>query len=79
MSTRKDTAGGLVKMAASDFLQKVVQELRMTPRQHKWFDVVSLFHPQPYGDERLAVMPGQRVQSTFPHDDPGDIPNVRNA
>ena len=79
MSTRKGAAGGRVKMAASALLQKVVQELRMTPSQQKWFDAVSLLHPQPCGDERLAVMPGQRVQCTFPHDDPRDIPNVRNA
>ena len=47
-----------MKVSASDLLQKVVQELCITPNQHKWLGAAALFHVQPYGDERLAFMAG---------------------
>lgn len=65
---------GVQKVSESAFLQKAVKELAITPSKQKWLDAVAVFNAQTYGDEELAFMPGQLVQCTFPHDDPGDVP-----
>lgn len=72
--TQKRSGEGLTKVADSHFLQNVAKEMQITPAKEKWLDSVSLFNAQPYGEEELAYMPGQLVQCTFPHDDPGNVP-----
>jgi hypothetical protein len=42
MSNPKGATGILMTFAASDFLLKVVQKLRMPSKQQKWLDVVAL-------------------------------------
>jgi len=72
----KRNSGAFLKAAESPFLQKVAKELELaiTPGKQKWLDAVAAFHAQPYGEEELAYIPGQLVQCTFPHNDPGDVP-----
>ena len=45
-----------------------------TRDMQKWEDAVVLHSQQPYGSEEKGFMPGQLVQCTFPHDDPGNVP-----
>jgi hypothetical protein len=73
-ATHKRGADGLSKVSETSSFQEVVKELSSTPDTEKWLKAVVLFKQQPYGEEDLAYAPGQLVQCTFPHDDPGDVP-----
>ena len=54
--------------------KKAVQPKAKTRDMQKWENAVVLYSQQPYGSEQKGYMPGQLVQCTFPHDDPGDVP-----
>jgi hypothetical protein len=74
MSTPQGVTGGLMQSATADFVLKVVQTFRRTPRQQKWLNVVVLCNGQSYGEKRLTCMPDQRVQWLYPYDDPALFP-----
>jgi hypothetical protein len=74
MGKKKPEPTGVIKASESAFLQKVAKEFSITPDKQKWLDAVAVFNAQDYGGEELAYVPGQLVQCTFPHDDPGDVP-----
>ena len=74
MTGKKDDGRpGLTKVSDIPFLKKLDKQIRKRPDE-KWLDAVVAFNAQNPGDEELAFMPGQLVQCTFPHDNPGNIP-----
>jgi hypothetical protein len=74
MSRQKDAnPGGFIKVSDTPRFRQLQKQIGKIPDQ-KWLDAVVAFSAQNSGDEELAFMPGQLVQCTFPHDNPGNIP-----
>jgi hypothetical protein len=67
---RRDETSALVKASVIPFLKTIKSE--NTPERIKWQATVDQFQAQLYGTEELGFMPGQLIQCTFPHDNPGN-------